>query len=104
MAIASNNIYRRSAAFEPVIVIAIIRELACREDQLVARVVDRLRELVNPKLVAHMRRPWGRSTPSGLGFFDSVQELHVTGLFRLGPLQSLPVNLDLFKEKWDLVP
>jgi len=60
MAIASQRCFREPApAFEPVIVLAgVVSELSCRENLLVARVIKRLRELVNPKLVAHLRRPW----------------------------------------------
>jgi hypothetical protein len=90
-------------AFEPVIVLAVVSELSCRETLLVARVIKRLRELVNPKLVAYLRRPWGRSTLSGAGFSDSIQELHVIGLFKPGRRQERPVDLDLFADTWEPV-
>jgi hypothetical protein len=103
MAIASQSAFGAAPAFEPVIVLAVVSELSCRENLLVARVIKRLRELVNPKLVAHLRRPWGRSTLSGVGFSDSIQELHVTGLFKPGRRQERPVDLDLFADTWEPV-
>jgi hypothetical protein len=102
LAIASQSAFGAAPAFEPVIVLAVFSELSCRENVLVAHVIKRLRELVNPKF-AHLRRPWGRSTLSGVGFSDSIQELHVTGLFKPGPRQERPVDLDLFAEAWEPV-
>lgn len=103
LAIAGNAVYRRSTAFGSVIVFSVVRELSSRENRLVTLVIDQLRQLTEPKLVAHRQRPWGRSTRDGLGFFDSLQELHVLGLFKVGPLQNLPVDLGLFQGEWDLV-
>jgi hypothetical protein len=104
MAISGNIVYKRSTSFGPVIVFAVRSELYSRQNSLVASVVKQLRELVKPKLVAHIRRTWGRSMRDGLGFFDSLQELHILGLFRIGPLENLPVDLGLFEDKWELVP
>lgn len=103
MAIASQAGFGAAPSFEPVIVLATACELSRCESLLVARVIERLREVASPKLVAHLRRPWGRTTMDGLGFTDSIQELHVTGLFKPGRRQERPVDLDLFKDAWEQV-
>jgi hypothetical protein len=103
MAIGSQAGFGAAPSFEPVIVLAVVCELSCRENLLVARVIERLREVANPKLLAHLRRPWGRTTLDGLGFSNSIQDLHVTGLFKLGRRQERPVDLDLFKDVWEQV-
>jgi hypothetical protein len=103
ISIASQSAFNTATSFEPVIVVAIISELSRRENLLVTRVIERLRELVNPKLVAHQHRPWGRSAMGGAGFSDSIQDLHVTGLFKPGRRQERPVDLDLFEDKWEPV-
>lgn len=103
MAIASQAGFGDAPSFEPVIVLAVLCELSHRENLLVARVIERLREVTSPRLVARLRRPWGRSTLSGVGFYDSIQELHVTGLFKPGPRQERPIDLDLFADAWEQI-
>ena len=103
MEIASESAFGNAPAFQPVIVFAVVGELSQREHLLVTRVVERLRELINPKLVAHQRRPWGRSTLGGVGFSNSIQDLHVSGLFKPGRRQERAVDLDLFEDAWDLL-
>jgi hypothetical protein len=103
VSIASQGASGAAPSFEPVIVLAVVSQLSQRENLLVAPAIERLRELVNPKLVAHLRRPSGRSALGGIGFSNSVQDLHITGLFKPGRRQERPVDLDLFEEAWELV-
>ena len=101
MTIASQAANGSAPSFEPVIVLAVLSELSRGEELMVARVIERIRELAKPRLVAHLRRPWGRSMLGGIGFSNSIQELHLTGLFKPGRRQERPVDLDLFAEAWD---
>ena len=101
MVIASERLFGDATSFEPVIVFAVASELVSRNAELVTRVVERLGEIVNPKLVANQRRPWGRSLPSGVGYTNSIQDLHVTGLFKRGQRQGRAIGLDLFADVWE---
>jgi hypothetical protein len=104
MSIASQGAFVSTPSFEPAILLAVVSELSRRENLLVACVIGRLRELVNPKLVVHQRRPWGRSLAGGAFYSNSISDLHVTGgLFKAGRSHERPVDLDLFAESWELV-
>jgi len=103
MSIASEGAFVSTPSFEPAILLAVVSELSRRENLLVAHVIERLRELVDPKLVAHLHRPWGRAALGGIGFSNSIQDLHVSGLFKAGRRHEREVDLDLFAETWELV-
>ena len=103
MSIASESAVGTAASFQPVVLLAVVSELARCQNALVAIVIDRLWELMNPKLVAHQRRPWGRSALGGAGFTNSIQDLHVSGLFKPGRRQERAVGLDLLAGEWEPV-
>jgi hypothetical protein len=103
LSISSQGYFGKATSFEPVVVLAVVTELARRDAVLIAGAVEKLRELLNAKLVGHQRRPWGRTALGGLGFENSIQDLHVTGLFKPGKSQERPLGLDLFSGTWDLV-
>jgi hypothetical protein len=84
--------------FNPVVVLAVISELAGHEQALIAPVLEALRTLTSAKLVVQSRRPWGKQVPSG-SFTHAINDLHVTGLFKPGPRHKRgAVTLDLFAD------
>jgi hypothetical protein len=87
-------------AFNPVVMLAIISELAVRSLPVVADAVAGLREVLNPRLVGFQRRPWGR-TVGELGYNGAIQDLHVSGLFKPGRRHERPVDLSLFAGQWE---
>lgn len=104
LSISSEGYFVRTLSFEPVVVAAVVRELAIREGTQVRFALKKMRELLNARLVAHQRRPWGRTALNGLAFSDSIQDLHVNGLFKPGRRHEQPLGLDLFTDAWDQVP
>ena len=103
LSISSKAHFGKAALFEPVVVMAAVSDFAQRESASVTRVIQKLAELLNAKLVARQRRPWGRTALGGLGFKNSIQDLHVSGLFKPGRRQEQPLGLDLLADSWDLV-
>jgi hypothetical protein len=90
--------------FNPVVVLAVISELADRRQALIPPVLSALRSLTSAKLVVHSRRPWGKQVGS-VGFTSAINDLHVSGLFKPGPRHKREaVTLDLFADGWEIVP
>ena len=94
--------YHQELLFNPVVVFAVVSELARLERSLAPRVLSAFRELAAPKLVGYRQRPWGY--PSGsVGFTNSIQDLAVSGLFKAGPRHKGEVGFHLFTEHWQPV-
>jgi hypothetical protein len=53
-------------------------------------------------LRAHSVRPWGRQWGGGLGFTDAINDLIVVGLFKIGPLEEMPIALSMLNGNWEL--
>jgi hypothetical protein len=103
LSISSEAHFGKAASFEPVVVVAVLATLAQRQSALVARVIKKIAEVLNAKLVARQRRPWGLTALGGSGFKNAIQDLHVSGLFKSGRRQERPLGLDLFTDTWDQV-
>jgi hypothetical protein len=90
--------YGQDLLFNPVVVCAVVSELAKRQPAEVSALVSALRDVTSAKLVGYKRRPWGKS--DGIGFTDSIQDLAPNGLFKLGPRHHGTVGFHLFSHKW----
>jgi hypothetical protein len=94
--------YRHELLFNPVVVFAVVSELARRRPSDVSTVVSALRELASAKLVGYKRRSWGKAFGS-VGLTNSIQDLAVSGLFKPGPRHKGEVGFHLFADKWEPV-
>ena len=102
LSLRSDSINSKPMSFDPVVILAVANELAQREATQVGALVSRLSELLAAKLIARSRRPWGG--PVGIaGFTDSIQDLHLSGLFKPGDRHKRPVDLATLDGSWDLV-
>src|SRR5262249_19118656 len=90
---------QRELAFNPVVVLAVVAELAEREAALLSTAVSTLCQLTSPKLAGYRRRPWGISLGS-VGFTNSIQDLAASGLFKPGSRHGRDVGFHLFSEEW----
>ncbi len=88
--------------FNPVVILAVVSELAQRHPTEVDIAVSALRELTQAKLLAYKRRPWGKSVGAD-GFTNAIQDLAFSGLFKPGPRHKGELGLDLFADKWKKV-
>ena len=93
---------REQLLFNPVVVFAVVSELAEREPSATSAVVSALRELMSAKVVGHQRRPWGKAFGSS-GFTNCIQDLAVSGLFKPGPRHRGELGLHLLSERWEPV-
>jgi hypothetical protein len=91
--------YRQELLFNPVVVFAVVSELAQREPSHVAPVISSIGKLASAKLVAYRRRPWGTAFGS-VGFTNSIQDLAVSGLFKPGQRHNGTVGCHLLAEEW----
>jgi hypothetical protein len=94
--------FSQELLFNPVVVFAVVFELARRKPSEVSAVVSAFRELASARLVGYKRRPWGKAFGS-VGFTNSIQDLAVSGLFKPGPRHAGEFGFHLFAEKWDPV-
>ena len=90
---------RKSLLFNPVVVLAVVSELAQRHATEVDIAVSALRQLSLAKLLCYKRRPWGKSIGSD-GFTNAIQDLAFTGLFKPGLRHTGEPGLHLFADKW----
>jgi hypothetical protein len=91
--------YGQKLLFNPVVVLAIVTQLAKRESSHVSPALVALRKLTSPRLTGYRRRPWGIASGS-VGFSNSVQDLSFHGLFKPGPRHKGKVGFHLLREKW----
>ena len=94
--------YRQALLFNPVAILAVECELAKQRPSEVSTAVSALRELSSAKLVGHRRRPWGRASGAS-GFTDSIQDLAISGIFKLGHRHKQEIGFHLFVENWEPV-
>ena len=92
----------RELLFNPVVILAVVAELARQEPALVTWAVSALRKVTSSKLIGHRRRPWGKAFGSS-GFTNSIQDLAVSGLFRPSPRHKREMGVHLFAEEWEPV-
>lgn len=104
LSISSESTGTEAPSFNPVVVLAVVSRLAEREPALVHDVVASANHVLAPKLVAFKRRPWGNEVGGGFAFHNSIQDLHVTGLFKPGRRHERPVDLNLFADEWSTPP
>jgi hypothetical protein len=105
LAIANESLgggYGQNLLFNPVIVLAVVSELARRQRSEVTGGVKALRDLAQAKLLGYQRRPWGKAFAAG-GFTKSIQDLAVSGLFKPGPRHKGGIGFDLFADRWEAV-
>ena len=91
--------YDQELLFNPVVVFAVLSELAQRHLSLAPLVVSAFWQLASPKLVGYRHRPWGNMFGS-VGFTNSIQDLAVSGLFKPGPRHNGEVGFHLLTEQW----
>jgi hypothetical protein len=84
--------------FNPVLFLAVAKEMPAAILQKVEDAVRSSSVLVNARLAATIDRPWGFST--GIGFTDAIQAIAHTGLFKAGQRHARPVDLSTFNELW----
>lgn len=94
--------YRQDLLFNPVVIFAVVSELARQNPSPVATVVSALRRLTSAKLVGYRRRPWGMPVGSD-GFTNAIQDLAVSGLFKVGSRHKGECGFHLFADKWKSV-
>lgn len=88
--------------FNPVVILAVVSELALLHPTELDTAVSALRELTVAKLLACKRRPWGKSVGSD-GFTNAISDLAFSGLFKPGPRHQEEPGLQLFADKWKKV-
>jgi len=90
---------RKDLLFNPIVILAVVSELADRHPTELDNAVSALREVTKAKLLAYKRRPWGTSVGSD-GFTNAIQDLAFGGLFKSGPRHTEEPGVYLFAEKW----
>ncbi len=75
---------REALSFNPVVVFAVVAELARQQPSEVSAAVSALHELTSAKLIGYKSRPWGKACGSD-GFTNAIQDLTLSGLFKPGP-------------------
>ena len=90
---------RKGLSFNPVVVFAVVSELARQQPSKVSAVVSVLRELTSAKFIGYKRRPWGKACGSD-GFTNAIQDLTFSGLFKPGPRHESEFGFHLFEDKW----
>ncbi|MFO1003242.1 MAG: hypothetical protein U0936_23150 [Planctomycetaceae bacterium] len=90
---------RKGLLFNPVVILAVVSELARRHPTGVDTAVSALRELTGAKLIGYKRRQWGKSDGSD-GFTNAIQDLAYSGLFKPGPRHESEPGVHLFADKW----
>lgn len=93
---------RKDLLFNPVVILAVVSELAQRHSTEMDNAVSALRELTAAKLVCYKRRAWGKSVGSD-GFTNAIQDLALSGLFKPGPRHKGELGVHLLAEKWKKV-
>ena len=93
---------RKGLLFNPVVILAVVSELAQQHPIELDIAVSALRELTLAKLLCYKRRPWGKSIGSD-GFTNAIQDLAFSGLFKPGPRHKDEPGLHLFADKWKMV-
>jgi hypothetical protein len=94
--------FRQDLLFNPVVLLAVVSELARQEVSIVRTAVSSLWTLLEPKLVGHRQRPWGVAF-GATGFTDAIQDLSASGLFKPGQRHKREVGFHLFAEEWQPV-
>ncbi len=92
-----------SVKFNPVFLLAIEADLAMRMSADIQNLMDGLKEITAPVLMAKQgRRPWARPYPGGGGAtFDSIGDMVNISPFKAGNQHQHPVDLSIFKDAWD---
>jgi len=103
LSIFSESALAATPSFNPVVLLAVVSTVAERDPKRVGDVVGRLTEVLSPRLSVFQRRPWGRAFGK-IGFSNSIQDLHVCGLFKPGRVHERPVDLQLFADEWQSLP
>lgn len=92
--------YLQDLLFNPVVIFAVVSELAKRHPTEVSASLSSLRDLLSAKLVGHTRRSWGKAYGS-VFFTNSIQDLAVTGLFKPGPRHKGEIGFHMFTDEWE---
>jgi len=66
--------------------------------------VQELSIKLDSPLTAYQERTWGKAFGNSFGFSDSIQDMALTGLFKVGDYHNRPVDLETFAESWTLLP
>jgi len=92
--------------FNQVITLACSDRLSQELQAKTRSAIESIASLLGATLVGYQRRAWGK--PAGqLGsgaYTDSIQDLPLLGLFKVGKRQDRDVDLDTFKDRWVIIP
>ena len=105
MSIANESLgsgFRQDLLFNPVVLLAVVSELARQKVSIVRTAVSSLWTLLEPKLLGYRHRPWGVAF-GVTGFTNAIQDLSVSGLFKPGQRHKEGVGFHLFAEEWQPV-
>jgi len=94
--------FSRILAFNPVVILAVSVDLTEETRGAARRSALKLASLVQAKLAVTKRRPWGRAV-GGIGFTGAINDLGVTGLFKVGNRDQRPVDLATLNEAFELL-
>jgi hypothetical protein len=100
LSIVNETSISETIAFNPVMILAVSVLLPSEIRTAAKDAAMELAALVNARLAVTMRRPWGRASGS-IGFSHSVQDLGVTGLFKVGNKHKRPVDVNTLAETWE---
>ena len=88
--------------FNPRVFLAVAEEIATKAESNIQRVIDDTSRLLEAKMVATIRRPWGFKEGAGW-YAHAIQDIAVVGLFKVGEYHSRPLDLATFYEQWQIV-
>lgn len=66
------------------------------------RAVIAMADMLESVLTIHRKRAWGKPFGSS-GFTDAIQDILLTGLFKVGKVHERPLDLSTFVEEWETV-
>jgi hypothetical protein len=66
--------------------------------------VQELSIKLNSPLTAYQERTWGKAFGNSGGFSNSIQDMALTGLFKVGDYHNRPIDLETFAESWTSLP
>jgi hypothetical protein len=62
--------------------------------------INALKFNFKPTLIATKERKWAKEL--SIGFTDAMNDIIITGLFKIGDRHNRPIDLNTFAEEWDL--
>jgi hypothetical protein len=91
---------RKELSFNPVVILAVVSQLAQREVLQLAKLLSSRSSLTESKLSGCRRRPWAHSLGAA-GSRNSIQDLGIAGLFKPGRRHIGKVDSELLVDQWE---